>query len=90
LAPAIRRVNKKAIEAKLDPPIQANGRRLTVHGLRHTWNTALRRLLPEEMLRALMGHHSERMSDLYDHPQVAEQVKALEPARKEIERVFEW
>lgn len=90
LAPAIRRANRKAREAGLDPPIQANGRTLTVHGLRHTWNTAMRRLLPEEMLRALMGHHSVRMSDLYDHPQVAEQVRALEPARKEIERVFEW
>jgi hypothetical protein len=49
----------------------------------------MRRLVPEETLRLIMGHHSERMTDLYDHPELKAQLAALEPARDAIETVFQ-
>ena len=88
LAPAIRRVNREAKKKGLPLPINTEGRWLTVHSFRGTFNTRIRRLVPEETLRALMGHHSERMSTLYDHPQIEAQIKALEPARAAVEDVF--
>jgi integrase len=88
LAPAIRRVNRKATEAGLPLSIQAAGRALTVHGFRHTWITSMRRMVPEDTLRALSGHHSVAMTDLYDHPAIEAQLKALEPARAPLESVF--
>ena len=88
LAPAIHRINKAAQKAGLPLPVGAAGRSLSVHCFRHTWVTSMRRLLPEETFRALTGHHSERMTDLYDHPQLEAQIKALEPARVPVEEVF--
>jgi len=68
--------------------ISREGRNLVVHSFRHTYNTALRRLIPAETLRALTGHKSVAMSDRYDHPELADRVKALEPARKMVEAIL--
>lgn len=88
LAPAIRRINRVAEKAGLPLPINVANRVLTVHGFRYGFNTAMRRLLPEQTLRLLMGHHSERMTDLYDHPQIEAQLATLEPARGPVEEMF--
>ena len=65
--------------------ISREGRNLVVHSFRHTYNTMLKRTVPAETLRALTGHATEAMSERYDHPQIADKVAALEPARGVVE-----
>lgn len=50
--------------------ISTENRNLVVHSFRHTFNTRMRRILPQETLQALTGHQSKEMSDHYDHPDV--------------------
>jgi hypothetical protein len=45
----------------------------------------MRRLVPEGVLRSLTGHHSEEMTDIYDHPTQLELVGELEPARQAVD-----
>ena len=42
-------------------------RNLDFHSLRHTFNTNLRGRISEKSLRAVVGHESVEMSDLYTH-----------------------
>jgi integrase len=81
LGPAIRRINKAAAKDKLPPPFVVGDRNLVVHSFRHTYVSALRRLVPEETLRLLTGHHSIEMTDLYDHPRIERELATLQPAR---------
>jgi len=74
LAPALRRAG-----------IDRGERMLVVHSFRHTFNTAMRRQLPEALLHRLTGHHSSEMSERYDHPAIEQQIKELEPARDVVE-----
>lgn len=70
--------------------IERGGRYLTTHSLRHTYNTMMRRSIPADALLALMGHRDSRMSDVYDHPEIADRIKALEGVRTQIESVLSW
>lgn len=65
--------------------IDTEGRNLVVHSFRHTWNTYMRRVLPEETLRAYTGHKTERMTDTYDHPTIDDRIKRLTGSRELIE-----
>ncbi len=65
-------------------------RYLTAHSLRHTYNTAMRRAIPADTLMALMGHRDTRMSEHYDHPQIADRIRHLEGARAQIEEAMAW
>ncbi len=85
---AIARVNAKAVKAGLPKLIDTTGRNLVAHSLRHTYNTIMRRQIPEEVLQSLTGHSSAAMTDRYDHPKIAEKISALEPARKAIEGIL--
>jgi len=69
----------------------AKGERyLTPHSLRHTYNTMMRRSIPADALLALMGHRDSRMSEHYDHPEIADRIKALEGVRNQIETALSW
>jgi integrase len=70
--------------------IDRGDRVLVVHSFRHTFNTAMRRQLPEEVLHKLTGHHSDAMSDRYDHPNFKDRIIAIEPARGAVERLLDW
>jgi hypothetical protein len=48
----------------------------------------LRRTVPAETLRALTGHKSVAMTERYDHPEIADRISALEPARKMVEELL--
>lgn len=63
---------------------------LTTHSLRHTFNTMMRRSIPADALLALMGHRDSRMSEHYDHPEIADRIRALEGVRGQIESVLSW
>ena len=70
--------------------IDKKGRFLTTHSLRHTFNTMMRREIPADALLALMGHRDSRMSDLYDHPEIEDRIRALEGVRPQIEKALQW
>jgi integrase len=85
VADAIRRVNKPAIDKGLPALIEVGARNLVAHSFRHTYNTMMRRQVPEGVLHELTGHSSSAMTDRYDHPEIAERIKALLPARLAVE-----
>lgn len=70
--------------------IDKGDRYLTTHSLRHTYNTMMRRSIPADALLALMGHRDSRMSEHYDHPEIADRIKALEGVRVQIENALTW
>lgn len=70
--------------------VKRGDRFLTPHSLRHGFNTMMRRAIPADTLRAMVGHKDERMSAHYDHPDVAALIRALAPARKAIEEAVKW
>lgn len=62
--------------------LNANGidtekRNITVHSLRFTYNTMMRRQISESDLRLLMGHTSEAMTDYYDRSSVIDNIPRL-------------
>jgi integrase len=88
LPSAFRRLDKAAKEKQLPPPIDRSGRNLVVHSFRHTFVSRLRRLVPEDVLRSLTGHHSEAMTNLYDHPDRVALISALGPAREAVDGIL--
>jgi len=52
--------------------INTEKRILTPHSLRYTFNTKMRNRIPDEKLRALMGHDQEGMTDYYTIMSMAE------------------
>lgn len=54
--------------------IDTKNRRITFHGLRYTFNTKMKNAIPREMLRDIIGHKSEEMTDLYDRPVLEERL----------------
>jgi len=72
-------VDPKAVQRAWGPAALASGiptagRFLGAHALRHTYETRLRTLLPEEVLRYMIGHRSVAMSEHYDQANPEERV----------------
>ncbi len=70
--------------------IDATGRNLKVHSFRHTFNTLMREILPEKILREFTGHRSVKMTDRYDHPNLEKRLKNLQETRPLIESVWNF
>ncbi len=70
-------LSKKLIKVLAKLEIDTSERNLVVHSFRHTFNTRMRRILPQETLQMLTGHQSKEMSDHYDHPDVSVIYKSL-------------
>lgn len=60
--------------------IVVEGRNLVPHSLRHTYNTVMRQVLPEEILRRFTGHKTVEMTDWYDHAVMQDRIAKLEPS----------
>ena len=63
-------------------------RRLTVHCLRYTYNTRMRTLLSEQVLREFVGHRSIAMTDHYDNPILSERLAAYQEVKPSVERFW--
>ncbi|MDR0656090.1 MAG: site-specific integrase [Treponema sp.] len=63
-------------------------RRLTVHCLRYTYNTRMRTLLSEQVLREFVGHRSVAMTDHYDNPILLERLAAYQNVRPSVEQFW--
>jgi integrase len=66
--------------------IDYESRRLTIHCLQYTYNTRMRTLLSEQVLREFVGHHSAAMTDHYDNPILAERLLAYQNVRTSVEQ----
>ncbi|MDR2406539.1 MAG: site-specific integrase [Bacteroidales bacterium] len=63
-------------------------RRLTVHCLRYTYNTRMRTLLSEQVLREFVGHRSIAMTDHYDNPILLERLAAYQSVKPSVEQFW--
>jgi integrase len=63
-------------------------RRLTVHCLRYTYNTRMRTLLSEQVLREFVGHRSVTMTDHYDNPILTERLIAYQNVHPSVEQFW--
>lgn len=68
--------------------IDYKNRRLTVHCLRYTYNTRMRTLLSEQVLREFVGHRSIAMTDHYDRPILIERLAAFKSVRPAVEQFW--
>jgi integrase len=68
--------------------ITHEGKNIVIHSLRHSFNTHLREVLPDQMLKMLTGHKSSAMVEHYDHPSVDDRLNRLLPAKEVVERIF--
>ncbi|MCH5290583.1 MAG: site-specific integrase [Treponema sp.] len=59
-------------------------KRLTPHSLRFTYNTYTvnSNLLPREVLRKMIGHNSEAMTDYYTRPDLDAELRGLQPYQR--------
>lgn len=77
---------RKGLEAA---GISGSDRNLVVHSLRHTYNSRMRRVLPDAVLRALTGHRTEAMTERYDHSSPLDRLRGLLPDSAKIEQAWE-
>ena len=64
------------------------GRNLTVHSLRHTYNTRMERVLPAEILRYIVGHRTPEITAKYVHVTPEERLEELTEKAKNVEKVW--
>ena len=86
-------ITRRAISIQLRPAMERagiafSGRNLVVHSFRHTYNTLMRRVLPDELLRGQTGHRSIAMADRYDHPSLEERLLKLESLRPAVDNAW--
>lgn len=60
--------------------VSAEVRRVTPHGMRHTWNDLLRRVASADVQKAITGHVTEAMREHYSHVDRAEKAEAASRA----------
>ena len=65
-------------------------KRLSPHSLRFTYNTYTvnSNLLPGEVLRKMIGHNSAEMTDYYTRPDLAAELKGLQPYQKTVDEIW--
>lgn len=68
--------------------IDAAGRNLPPHSLRHTYNTRMKELLSENMLRDFTGHRSPAMTDRYDNPHLLDRLQSYREEQSRIDRFW--
>lgn len=63
---------------------------LTPHSLRFTYNTYTvnSNLLPREVLRKMIGHNSEAMTDYYTRPDLDAELRGLQPYQKTVDDIW--
>lgn len=70
--------------------ICSDGKHLSPHSLRFTYNTFTvnSNLLPGEVLRKMIGHSSQTMTDYYMRSDLKAELKGLQPYQKNIDEIW--
>lgn len=63
-------------------------RNISAHSLRFTYNTMMRQFISGDVLRKLVGHNTERMTDYYDKSDLADKMKVLLESKAVIDSVW--
>lgn len=69
--------------------IVPGGRFLGAHALRHTFETRYRGLIPDEVLRYMLGHQSPAMSERYDQATPAERAMRIVSSKGALESLWQ-
>jgi len=69
--------------------IDTEDRNLVVHSLRHTYNTRMRALIPQDDLQYMVGHNSRAMTERYDQTTTLDKIKGLLPQKDVINKAWE-
>ena len=77
---------KKALE---NAGISLDGRKLTPHSLRYTYVTKMRRSLPIDTVRKLVGHTSDAMTDYYTRASIEDGLAGIADTKQAVENLFE-
>lgn len=68
--------------------IDHEGRNITIHSLRFTYNTMMRKEISEDDLRKMIGHTSKSMTDYYDKSQATDYLPLLLENKAVIDSAF--
>lgn len=77
---------KKAVKAA---GIDTEGRKLTPHSLRFTYVTKMRRTLPIDTVRKLVGHTDEKMTEYYTRASFEDALAGIADTKDAVERLFD-
>ena len=78
----------KVILAKNGIEHAKDKRNITIHSLRFTYNTLMRREVSDDDLRLMMGHTKEQMTDYYDKSKVIDNLPGLLINKDSINGIF--
>lgn len=77
---------KRAVKAA---GIDTDGRKLTPHSLRFTYVTKMRRTLPIDTVRKLVGHTDEKMTEYYTRASFEDALAGIVDTKDAVERLFD-
>lgn len=77
-------INKAFFNALGKTGFELETHNLSFHSWRHSFNTLMRGNIPEDKLRKITGHKSEKMSDHYTHYDM----DSFEDVRQEQNKLF--
>ena len=77
---------KRAVKAA---GIDTDGRKLTPHSLRFTYVTKMRRTLPIDTVRKLVGHTDEKMTEYYTRASFEDALAGIADTKDAVERLFD-
>jgi len=65
--------------------INITGRNIVAHSIRYTYNTIMKGILTEEVLKEFTGHRSEQMTKQYNNPVLINRVRQFKSSIKAID-----
>lgn len=69
--------------------IDSGGRKLTPHSLRFTYVTKMRRTLPIDTVRKLVGHADDKMTEYYTHASLEDGLAGIAGTKDAVEHLFD-
>ena len=86
-------LNVKYISKVIKPALKRadiipGDRILVTHSLRHTYNTRMERLIPDAVLRYMIGHQSRKMTERYTHVEPADRLEQLAESQGLLDEVW--
>ena len=69
--------------------IDMDGRKLSPHSLRYTYVTKMRRTLPIETVRKLVGHTDDKMTDYYTRASLEDGLAGILGTKEAVENLFD-
>ncbi len=87
-------MNKKTaydhfIKGLTNAKIDRGDRWLTTHSLRHCYNSYTRNILNDELLRFMVGHSDEKMTENYDGTKAIERLQRFAPDRSKLNDIWQ-